>query len=310
MTSATRLNVQNSGRRRILQYLIWTAAGLVIAWVAISFLAAWFLTRRPRARFEEPTPSVAWAAFKPMILQSSDDEQLGAWYSAGDATKAVILLLHGNSASRTAMLPQAEVLAKEGYGLLLVTLRAHGDSTGECNDFGYSSHHDVTAALQWLKGQAAARPVVVLAQSLGGAATLFAADELTPEVCGLILESPYRDLATAMWNRCDHYLPWGLSHVAYAGLRLSGPCFVDVGAISPERAAARILTRIPVLLLAGSKDRRAKPDEAEAIRRQLRGSCKVESFPNGDHGLLLQAEPEHYCRVVSEFIAKAVRNGQ
>ena len=76
------------------------------------------------------------------------------------------------------MLPLMQRLAEARFTVLAVTLRAHGDSTGEANDFGWSSRHDVAAGVKFLQQQCPGQPVYVVGRSLGAAAAIFAAQEL------------------------------------------------------------------------------------------------------------------------------------
>ena len=62
--------------------------------------------------------------------------------------------------------------------MLLITLRAHGDSTGALNDIGFGARHDVVAAIDFLERCRPGRPIVVHGASLGAAAALFASAEL------------------------------------------------------------------------------------------------------------------------------------
>ena len=48
-----------------------------------------------------------------------------------------VVLLPGAGATRTAVLGQAAVLARHGYGALLVDDRGHGRSAGHAMDFGW-----------------------------------------------------------------------------------------------------------------------------------------------------------------------------
>ena len=98
--------------------------------------------------------------------------------------------------------------------------------TGEIDDAGYSARHDVFAAVDFLERRRPGRPVVIDGNSMGSAAAIFAAEELGHRVAAYILESPYQDLKTAVWNRIDNRLPAGLSHAAYGGLRLVSPLFL------------------------------------------------------------------------------------
>ena len=57
------------------------------------------------------------------------------------------------------------------------------------------------AAVEFLERHRPGKPIVVLGASLGAAAAVFASGELAHRVQGYILESPYKDLKTAVRNR-------------------------------------------------------------------------------------------------------------
>src|SRR5262249_39574457 len=130
-----------------------------IVWFLASWAVAYRMTRRAQPQFPEPPPTVSWGRLEPLQLTTRDGERLGAWYLEGQPARPNVVLLHGNGASRSACLDRAEVLAAEGCAVLLVTLRAHGDSTGEVNDFGYSARHDVIAAVTYLEQHHPGRPI-------------------------------------------------------------------------------------------------------------------------------------------------------
>jgi uncharacterized protein len=185
----------------------------------------------------------------------------------------------------------------------MVTLRAHGDSTGAYNDAGYSARHDVTAAVTWLRAQAAARPLVVWGQSIGGVAAVLAAAANRDSVDGYILECVYQDLATAVRNRLDIYLPNWCAAVAYSGMRLVAPFSVPYFAdTSPVNAAPNIPADVPVLLLAGGRDDRAHVRESEAIASRIPGETQVVIIPAGGHLDLLVTDPQAYFAAVETLL--------
>jgi pimeloyl-ACP methyl ester carboxylesterase len=266
-------------RRRLLRA---TAAGVVL-WLAASWLVADQMTRRAYRVRPEPAPAVAWGKLREVRLITADGQELGAWFVAGRADRPPVLLLHGNGGSRADCLDLAEWLAGLGHPVLLVTLRAHGDSTGERNDFGYSARHDVVAAVAWLEQNCPGRPVV-WGRSLGAAAALFAAGELGGRAGGYVLECVYRDLRTAVRNRTRLHLFPPLDRVAYTGLALTAPLVLDdVDRISPLDAAAGIPKDVPVLLLAGAADRHATPAESAAIAERIGPRAEVVVFDGAGH---------------------------
>ncbi len=283
----------------------------LVAWLGSSLAVATRLTSRAAPVAPEPPPAVAWGTAEPLTLATSDGETLGAWYFPGRADRPTVVLLHGNGGCRTACLPEARLLAAAGSPVLAVTLRAHGDSTGETNDIGYSARHDVIAAVEWLAAHRPAATVVVWGQSLGSAAALFAAPDLGPRVRGYVLECPYRDLRTAVWNRLRARLPPVLDAIAYAGLRVAAPLVLpDFDRISPLAAAAAMPSEPRVLVLTGTADRRATPDEARAIADRLGPRAELVAFEGADHLGLATADPGRYRATLLGFLDRCGAAGR
>jgi alpha-beta hydrolase superfamily lysophospholipase len=264
-------------------------------WLLVSLAAVYWLTRRPHPVFAEPLPEVSWGQAQAFRLTTSDGEELGAWFFPGRHDRPLVLLLHGNRGCRRNCLPQAKIAAAAGCPALLISLRAHGDSTGEVNDVGFSARNDVIAAVAWLREKHPGRSVIVWGQSLGAAAAIFAAAQLADDVAGYILECPYQDLRTAVRNRTEYYLPPIVADVAYAGAAVVAPLVLpDVDRISPLEAASSIPESAHVLILAGDADRRARAAEARAIYERVRCDARLLIVPGGDHVKLLAADPVVY----------------
>jgi alpha-beta hydrolase superfamily lysophospholipase len=193
----------------------------------------------------------------------------------------------------------------------MISFRAHGDSAGEVNDFGYSGRRDVVAAVEWLRERCPGRPVVVWGQSLGAAAAVFAAPELGDRVAGYILECPYRDLRTAVRNRTRAYLPPVAEFVAYAGFSTVAPAVLpDADEISPAGAASRIPPSARVLVLAGAADRRATPEEAAAVAGAVGGRAELVVVEGGDHLRLAAADPVGYRKAIVGFLERCSQPGK
>lgn len=300
-----------SRSRRIVRRVLIGAGVLVAVWLASSYYVACRLVRRPHPLAAEPTPALAWGQVESFRLTTRDGKDLGAWFIEGPADSPLVLFLHGNGGNRSTSLKQAELLHSAGCGVLLISLRAHGDSSGDVNDAGYSAAQDVVAAIDWLKEHHPGRPIVVWGESLGAAAALFAAEELGPSVQGYLIECPYQDLRTAVRNRTTVYLPPLLDRVAYAGLVLVAPLVIgDVERISPLQAAARAPHEIPLLILAGGKDSRATVAEARAIQTCWGSRAELLVIENADHSQLFQTDPDHYLKALTGFLQQIPASSQ
>ena len=277
----------------------------VLVWLASSCFVASHLTGRFHPPFDEPIPEVGWGRFTALRLETTDGCAIGAWLIEGREDRPIVLLLHGNNASRSQCLQEAEIAASEGCPVLMISFRAHGDSTGEVNDFGFSGRRDAIAAVNWLSEHHPGRRIVVWGQSLGAAAALFASAEIGERASGYILECPYRDLKTAVRNRVRMFLPPILDCIAYAGLVAVSPLYLrNVDDISPLNAAADMPKSIRVLILAGDADRHARPQEAEAIRERIGDRAECVVIENGEHVQLARPNPVAYRRRIIDELTR------
>jgi pimeloyl-ACP methyl ester carboxylesterase len=275
-------------------------------WLLASYAVAHQLTRRAAPRKVEALPELAWGTIESLQLRTVDSEEIGVWYIAGQADRPTLILLHGNGGQKAACLNEAEFLHAAGYSVLLVSLRAHGESSGDCNDFGYSARHDVVAAVQWLERRGDEQRIIIWGQSLGSAAACFACGELGDRVHGYILECPYRDLHAAVWNRLQARLPPVVDRLAYLGMRVVSPLVLpDVDRISPHEAIGGMPGSMPVLLLAGSEDRRAPPADAAALCERAGDRARLVAIEGAGHLQLQQTDATVYRESILDLLAKA-----
>ncbi len=286
----------------------WGLTLALVAWLGLSFLVARAQTRRGRAPYPEPVPKLPWGKAEGLRLATADGEDLGAWFIEGHPDRPAVLLMHGWGGNRSWCLYAARLAASAGCPVLLVTARAHGDSSGDVNDFGYSARRDILAGVDWLHARRPGGRVVVWGQSLGSAAALFAADEAGERVSGYVIECPYRDLWTALRNRTRLYLPPVAELVAYVGVAAVAPLVLPhADAISPEEAAGRVPASARVLILAGGADSRAWPEEAAAIAGRIGANAELEVFEGADHMKLEKADPERYREAVLRLLGRCYK---
>ncbi len=276
---------------------------LLTLWLLASLAVAYRLTRRSQPQFPEPVPVTDWGKFEPHRLKTSDGQEIGAWLVVGSGDAPSVFLIHGIGASRSACLSRAKMLVTQGCWVLMISLRAHGDSTGEFNDMGFSARHDVVAAVELLERQRPGKPIVVHGLSMGGAAAVFASTELAHRVQGYILESPYRNLNVAVRHRTENALPPLLDRLAYLGLLVVSPLVLpDLEKTSPVEAISGVPPDVPVLILAGGEDPVARPDEAHAIFDRVRSHGRLVLFEHAGHMNFPETYPDLYQRSVLGFL--------
>jgi alpha-beta hydrolase superfamily lysophospholipase len=217
-----------------------------------------------------------------------------------------VVVLHGNRGCRRDGLTAAEFFAGQGCTVLLVSLRAHGDSSGEVNDFGYSARRDVVVAVEFLEKERPGRRIIVNGTSMGAAAAIFASAGLDKRISGYVLESPYRDLHRAVRNRTALYLPPVLDRIAYAGVAIMARLILpEADRISPMDHVGDIPASVPVLFLSGTSDERACSSEAQELCDRIAEHSRLVLFDGAGHGSLILADERRYGEVVTQLLDDA-----
>lgn len=162
---------------RVLRILLRTVGILILlVYVAVPVGFGIYSTRRfPHEVGDAPQ------GFEAVSLTTADGVLLSAWYAPPE-NGAAIVLLHGATSNRGAIRGYAEVLQREGFGVLALDLRGHGESGGDgANSFGWSGSADVGAAVEYLSEQESVTRIGALGLSLGGEVLLHAASSY-PEI--------------------------------------------------------------------------------------------------------------------------------
>lgn len=279
------------------RWLMRAALALALAWVLV--LGGWAALHTTALLHPVCAPSlVAPTGYEPFSLKVEDNLTLKGWYRPSQ-NGALILLLGGHGGSRDAMLPEAEILTKAGYGILALEQRA---CAGALATLGYREGQDVQKLAVYAAGLPGVEWVGALGFSAGGVAVIRAAaregriravaaqgnyanllDELSP--------APGSPNAQLEWQ--IHPLVMGF-YALWTGVLPS--------AVDPEGDLPAISPR-PVLLIHG---------ELEIARtrgvRQFERAGEPRALwvvPGAGHGGYLQAQPEEYARRLVKFFDQA-----
>ena len=141
---------------------------------------------------EHVTPrAVGFAAAREVSLQTSDGERVLAWYVAPQPASPLVIYFHGNAEVLGANVQRHRNLVADGTGLIALSYRGYGGSSGRPSEAGL--HRDADAAYAFAATQVPADRIVLWGHSLGSGVAVRLASKRA--IAGLILEAPYTSAA-------------------------------------------------------------------------------------------------------------------
>jgi uncharacterized protein len=294
-------------RRRTSRAAVAIVGTLVVAQLALlPAVLALDATNRARPQESGRTPAEVGISYRDVRIALPDDVRLAAWWVPSQ-NGAAVLVLPGAGSTRDDVLDHAALLAREGYGTLLLDWRGHGASDGRLNEFGWGADRDVRTAVSWVLGRPdVTQGVGLLGLSMGGevAVTEAAAD---PRVAAVVAEGvSVRTLDDARQLH-EWAIPFENDVVMFGLVRL-------LGSASPPEPLSQAFQGIgnrPVLLIASSEPHEAQLGPVYASAAP--GSVSLWSLPDTPHTQALATHPDEYgARVLSLFdraLLHGVRGG-
>jgi uncharacterized protein len=249
--------------------LLWVsivAAGSVVAYLAIGYLMAARLSAPVRHPVER-TPAEVGLDYREVGLQSSDGLPLGAWWVGRDGSSRAAVLVHGWGGDRSDLhiVETALVYHRAGFNVLMLDLRAHGESGGDRITVGYREARDVRGALSWLERRGFdLQDVVLHGWSLGGAAVVQAAPGTG--VAAVVEEASYADLVPLLHERLPEVS--GLPAFFNPAILLMGKLFlgIDPWAVRPVEEAGQLYREgVPFMIIHSRDDEMIPSEHAESL---------------------------------------------
>ena len=300
---------KNIHHRPSLKWILFSILGISFIYLAIGAYAANKVTQvDPNHPKFDKTPGDYGLEYENIdFLARGDNLRISAWFIPNlDADKALILV-HGRNASKqnaiSGTFPRlGSELHNAGYAILMLDLRAHGDSEGKGYSFGVYERRDVLGAVDWLMDKGF-KPgsIGALGISLGGGAVIGAASEESA-IGAVILDSTFADinpLIELKWKEESGLPKFFLPGVYLMNQVIKGYNFKE---IKPVNEIKSIPPR-PVLILHCLVDEEVNYSHAEQLNAAIPASTFV-SFDNCSHAELYRDFPDEYRMTVTSFLAK------
>lgn len=169
---------------------------LILALVGYGgMVALLYLTQRAiqyfPERFRTPPAAAGLPEAEEVVLDTADGERVIAWHVPPRGEKPVMLYFHGNGASLRWRVDRFRALTGDGTGLVALSYRGYGGSSGRPTEAGLIS--DASAAYAFALARYGAPRIALWGESLGsGVAIALAAEHPVGHV---IIESPFTSAA-------------------------------------------------------------------------------------------------------------------
>lgn len=191
--------------RRFARWLLWALviyAGLCLA----MFVGQRKLQYRPDTATMPPPADAGLPRGQLRMLATADGERLVTWWvPPRDAAQPVFLYLHGNGANLVNRARRLERLTADGAGVLAVSWRGYGGSSGSPSQAGLLE--DAHAAYRTLAERVAPGRIVIYGESLGTTVSVLLAAKVP--VAALVLDSSFSS-AQAVAQAAYPWLPVAL----------------------------------------------------------------------------------------------------
>lgn len=214
---------------------------------------------------------------KDVYFQSEDGTKLHGWYFAPLENKeptAVIVQFHGNAENLTTHFFSLYEAPSRGFAYLTFDYRGYGQSEGSPNPAGVVK--DGIAALKWMHAKHPDKPLVVFAQSLGGAIAFRSVNQAKREVpISLMLVdstfADYRSQARSLMS--ESAITYIFQPLAWLLADNSQSPKDDIAQISP----------IPLIVVHGDKDRVINQSMGRQVFELAQEPKEFWNIPNCQH---------------------------
>jgi pimeloyl-ACP methyl ester carboxylesterase len=241
-----------------------------------------YISRKPFLDSMHAYPDVAFDSLK---VVNKEEIPISFWWMPQGKNKGTALLVHGFMMNKSDMLSRAKVYYDLGYNVIVMDLRARGQSGGTAATSGPEIRADVIAVMDYYETHLNQYgDLILVGYSHGGRAVVFAAEKKPGNVRAIILES----------------IPYSLAASFRRTYKMDPPPIPE-GNIS---AAFNTISGIPVLLMTGDADLAIVPDEAAEIRKSNKNPLsQFVTFKGAGHNLFAGISRSLYIQSTKFFLA-------
>ena len=234
-----------------------------------------------------------------ITIAASDGIELVGHYYERKKNAPCIIFIHGLwSNCYTNGVPIYRITEENGWNLLLVSLRAHGESGGNVSTLGVLEKYDCRDWVNWVVSEYGEQtPIFLMGISMGGAVS----------VCGIIddagFTSPLEMIKANSKEKIHHKI---LSDLFTQFVNVGTKIWGGFDLKEANACVAVSKTSVPVLIIHGDKDKQAPVSMAYKIYDSCKSERELYIVSGSEHTDCYRSNSEKYESIVSEFLKKHI----
>lgn len=131
--------------------------------------------------------------FEKLCIKSKDEKTLIGYYlNTYKESKKLIIIIHGYTANHFRSAQYIDFFTKEGFNILLIDVRSHGESEGIYATYGFKEEEDLKIWIEFMKNKLGKDCTIGLhGHSMGAATVANYSNKCDEAVKFIIAEAPY-----------------------------------------------------------------------------------------------------------------------
>lgn len=237
-------------------------------------------------------------------LMSADGLRLHAtWFPQGECKKIVICFHGYTSQGMKDYLGLSGYYLKNGYSMLLVDVRAHGESEGKYIGFGCLDRIDALKWINWVLRKCGEDVEILLhGTSMGGATVLMMSSlELPAQVKGIVSDCAFtspKEVFSHVLKSMYHLPAFPVMNISnFLNKRFAGYGLDECNAAREVKKA-----KVPILFIHGSGDTFVPYSMCETMYENCASSKKKLIIEGAAHAECYYKDTDAYENALTEFI--------
>ncbi|MBK7680181.1 MAG: alpha/beta hydrolase [Chitinophagaceae bacterium] len=267
------------------------------------FVKTWRLFTGPRQAKSIITETPTFP-FDTVVLKTAKGITIDAWYSKPDSqSRGTVILFHGITANKGMIVNEAHEFRSQGYNVMLVDYRAHGNSEGQTTTIGVRESEEVKLAYAYIAGKGE-NNIFLWGSSMGAVVVAKAIAEYNLKPAGAMLEMPFASLQSHLQARAralgfqgipekpfSFFVTWWMGiERGFNGFRHTTSTYVEK-------------VNCPVLMQWGAMDNYVRKYETEKVYNAIAAANKkLVVYDRAGHESLLQNDPAKWRIEVDRFL--------